>query len=425
MQVHISPGKVSGSIVAPASKSMMQRACAGALLHKGKTTIHNAGHSEDDMAALSIIQKLGATVREIDATTIEIISNGVEPSALSIHCGESGLAARLFTPIASLSKTPILIEGSGSLLKRPMELFADILPQLEVGLSDFEGHIPFTVSGPLQAKSLKVDGSVSSQFLSGLLFALSYCTEEAITIDVSQLKSKPYVDMTLEILEHFGKPIPHDNYHRFYIDPATFQKKDDVIISIEADWSSAAYWLVAGAINGEINLKGLNLESKQADKAILEVLKNANAQITAGEGGVQVRSSVLRSFEFDATDCPDLFPVLAILASACRGESSIIGMHRLFHKESNRAESICEMLQQLEVPFAIEDDALCVTGVQRLEGGVVDAYNDHRITMAAAIASVHSRRPIIINGCESVKKSYPDFFKDLNLLGIGCNFKDQ
>ncbi len=422
MQATIRPGRIFGTLAAPASKSMMQRACAAALLHKGKTTIYNQGTSDDDHAALEIIKNLGATIIH-QADRIEIISNGIEPVSLLINCGESGLAARLFTPIASLSNVPVIIEGKDSLLNRPMDQFGKILPQLEVTLSDFNDHVPFTVCGPLQPKSIKIDGSISSQFLSGLLFAYSYAAMEAVTIDVSGLKSRPYIDMTLQVLELFGKPIAHDNYHRFHIDPALFNVKEDVEINIEADWSSASYWLVAGAIRGSVTVTGLNIDSVQADMAILKVLEVVNADLMIGPGFVRVKSASLLPFEFDATDCPDLFPALAALASACHGESYIKGVHRLFHKESNRAESIAEMLMQFGIPFSMEDDTLCVTGVDNPDYTTIDSYHDHRIAMAAAVTAIRAKGPVLIEGAEVVNKSYPDFFKDLKFLGIESDLK--
>jgi 3-phosphoshikimate 1-carboxyvinyltransferase len=306
-----------------------------------------------------------------------------------------------------------------------MDSFAQILPHLGVILSDFEGHLPFTVYGPLRARSIKIDASVSSQFLSGLLFALSYCAEKEIVIETSALNSKPYVDMTLEMLKIAGKPIAHDNYEVFHINPILFSQKNELAFNIEGDWSNASYWLVAGAINGSVSLTGLNTGTSQADKVLLDVLRSANAAITIEEQLITVKSTELSAFEFDATHCPDLFPALAILATACDGESYISGVQRLFHKESNRAESICEMLQQFEVPFSIEDDTLCISGLKKLKSASIDSYNDHRIVMAASVAALHCNGPITITGAEAVNKSYPGFFSDLGFLGIEYSLKND
>ena len=420
MKVVIEQGSISGNVTAPPSKSMTQRAYAAALLHKGTSIINNPGHSDDEESALQVIRQLGAKIVSQTDTRIEITSNGVSPVSDTINCGESGLSARLFTPIAAISRQPISIEGTGTLLSRPMDGFLQVLKELNVALIGFNGYIPFTIRGPLQAKSFTVNASEGSQFLSGLLFAVSSCAKERVTIEVAGLESKPYIDLTLAVLTHFGKPITHKDYREFYIDPALFIQQDTVEINIEADWSSAAYLLVAGAIAGSITVQHLNITSRQADKAILDVLSNAGAGLIIDNSSITVNRSYLRAFDFDATHCPDLFPVLAILAACCSGESSMLGVHRLFHKESNRVESITEMLQDFAVPWSVEDDKLFITGVPHLHGTVIDSYHDHRIVMAAAVGALRAKGPVEISFAESVNKSYPGFFKDLILCGGNC-----
>jgi 3-phosphoshikimate 1-carboxyvinyltransferase len=424
MEVRVEPGNIGGTVTAPPSKSMTQRAYAAALLHRGKTIIHNAGNSDDELTALQIIQQLGATIISQMDGTIEITSNGVSPLSDHINCRQSGLSARLFTPIAALCEKEIKIEGEGSLLLRPVDGFGTILPELGVQLSGFNGFVPFSLKGPLQGKAIKIDGSDSSQILSGLLFALGACATVPATIEVSGLMSKPYIDMSLEVLAHFGKPITHDDYEVFYIDPAFFVHKETVEINIEADWSSAAYLLVAGAIAGDIAVQNISTASLQADRAILDVLTSTGAELVVDSDSISIKKTRLQPFEFDATHCPDLFPVLAILAACCKGESYIKGVHRLFHKESNRAESISEMLQDFDVPFSIEDDTLCITGVKKLQGTVINSFNDHRIVMAAAVGALCANGPVDILQSDAVNKSYPGFFQDLILCGGKCNFNE-
>ena len=421
MQVTINPGIIYGSITAPSSKSMTQRAYAAALLHKGTTIINNVGNSEDEKAALDIIKQLGATIEnEVGNvnTTQTVKSNGITPISNSINCGESGLATRLFTPIAALSNQPIRIEGKGSLLQRPMNDFKEILPLLNVSLSKFDGCVPFTVQGPIKPGNIKINASGSSQFLSGLLFALSDCAKETITIEVTELNSKPYIDLTLEILEHFGKPILRNNYKEFFINPVDFHDSENIEVNIEGDWSGAAFMLVAGAISGSVTIQNLKIDSKQADRAIMDVLQSAGADIIQNNGNIIVTRSQLNGFDFDATDCPDLFPVLSVLAACCKGESNIKGVHRIFHKESNRAESITEMLDCFDVPFSMEDDILRITGVKKLQGTVIDSYNDHRIVMAASIGALRAGSRVDITRAEAVNKSYPNFFSDLKHCGV-------
>lgn len=420
----IEPGRVSGTIVAPPSKSLTQRALAAALLHRGTTHIYNAGYAADEQAALRIIQQLGAVCTETKVgdqlRNITVVSSGVHPIADSIHCGESGLAARLFTPLAALGSKPVTVSGAGSLLSRPISGLADILPALGVTLTDFNGFLPYTVCGPLQAAPAVMNASGSSQLLSGVLFALAAGAHTSVTLEVTGLESKPYIDLTQHILAHFGMPFTHTDYKQFTIDPSVFKHTDPVEIAIEGDWSSASCLLVAGAIAGEMTVSNLNTASLQADRAILDVLQMAGANIGIAGNTVTAGRSSLKAFEFDASDSPDLFPALAVLAAFCRGESRIAGVHRLFHKESNRVESIAELLWSFGISFSVEEDALCVVGGERLNGTVIDAYNDHRIVMAAAICALRARSRTDIPGAEAVNKSFPGFFDAINSCGVRC-----
>ncbi|WP_276132146.1 3-phosphoshikimate 1-carboxyvinyltransferase [Polluticoccus soli] len=414
MQAAISPGNLFGDIQVPASKSMMQRVCAAALLHNGKTTIINPGMSDDDNAALNIIQALGADVEQLD-NRIEITSHGIFPKTDSIFCGESGLAARLFIPIAALSNKAIRIDGSGSLITRPLDLFTEVLPRMNVTVQHNSGKLPFVVQGPLQAKDIELDGSLSSQFLSGILFAAGYDLQEPINITVNELKSIPYIDLTLAVLKRFGYVIGHNGYKVFTIQPRV-NVPNEITIDIEGDWSSAAVLMVGAALTGAAKFSGLSINSQQADTAILQALNLAGAQVTV-DNTIEVKQGPLKGFEFDATHCPDLFPALAILASCCPGESRIHGVHRLIHKESNRIESISDMLEAFEVFHAVEDDALYIEGKRTFEPAKIFSHNDHRIAMAAAIGALRAYDTVYITNADSVNKSYPNFFTDLQKLG--------
>lgn len=418
MQVTVYPGAVNGSIDAPSSKSMTQRAYAAALLHKGTTIISHAGDSDDEAAALNAIEALGATIKGRTPDSIELYSNGVAPRSDAIYVGESGLAARLFVSIAALADEQLTITGSGTLLKRPLQGIEHTLKALNVNLLTANNFLPVTLQGPLAPVSLEVDGSGGSQLISGLLFALSYAVKEPVKLVVNKLTSKPYVDMTLQMLEQCGRPIVQKNYKEFIIDPDNFSIPTDLHLHVEGDWSGAANLLVAGAIAGNVTVSNLDTRSAQADRAIYTILKDAGADMTAAGQSVTVKSAKLRGFEYDATDSPDLFPILAILAANCRGDSRITGVHRLFNKESNRAESISEMLEAFNVPFSIEDDALCIEGVQQLRGTVIDSYADHRIAMATAVGALNASGPVDIQGADAVNKSYPGFFNALSLLGV-------
>lgn len=416
MKARIEPGAINGTIHIPPSKSITQRAYAAALLFAGTTLIHNAGHSADEEAALHIIQQLGATVVQGNNTTIT--SQGIAPTSDSINCGESGLAARLFAPIAALHHQPLTITGFGSLTRRPMEGFAETLTGLGVSLPHFTGYLPLTLQGPLKAQDITVNTSGSSQLLSGLLFALAAVATQPITINVHGLQSKPYVDLTLDVLSQFGRTITHHNYRTFHIDPASFTHESTRDFTVEGDWSSASCLLVAGAIAGEVTIPNLHTNSKQADRAIIEVLQQAGANLTTDAAGITTSRSALSAFEFDATNSPDLFPALAALASFCNGGSSIRGVHRLFHKESNRVESITEMLWRYGVTFSVEDDCLYIEGRERLQYCYIDGYKDHRIVMAAAVCALRAKGTVTISCADAVSKSYPDFFLHLQQCGV-------
>jgi 3-phosphoshikimate 1-carboxyvinyltransferase len=299
-----------------------------------------------------------------------------------------------------------------------MEGVANVLPLLGVTINDFKGHLPITVCGPMQALNVTVNTSGSSQLLSGLLFALCACATEPITINVIGLQSKPYIDLTLDVLGKFGRPVTHNRYRQFRIDPAAFDFATSREISIEADWSSASCLLVAGAIAGEVTIPNLYEQSRQADRAIISALQQAGADVRMTDNGVTVKRNQLLPFEVDATDCPDLFPALAALAAFCDGGSTIRGIHRLFDKESNRIESITEMLWRYEVNFSAEEDILYIEGRERVPYCYIDGYKDHRIVMAAAVCALRAKGAVTISHADAVNKSYPTFFEDLRSCGV-------
>ncbi len=410
----------------------MQRALAAALLAKGTTTILNPGHSNDDKAALEVIKALGAVVnREEDKLVIE--SNGVQPVTDEVNCGESGLGIRMFAPIIALSGKEIKITGEGSLLTRPMDFFDEILPQLGVTIKSNEGKLPLTLQGPLQLQNIEVDGSLSSQFLTGLLMAYgaspnssaggaSDSESSAITIKVRNLKSKPYIDLTLDVMKQFGLRIPENNNYEEFI----FHSDSSLIppaggggaaYTVEGDWSGAAFLLVAGAIAGPITVRGLDLSSTQADKAIIDALMAANAGIAMDAKGIQLHPVEMDAFYFDATDCPDLFPPLVALAAYCKGKTTIKGVSRLTHKESNRAVTLQDEFDKMGVTIDLNDDLIVIHGGGVVKGADVHSHHDHRIAMACSVAGLKADSEMVIEEAQAVKKSYPDFWNDLKSLG--------
>ena len=420
MIVKIHPSKISGSINAPASKSSMQRACAAALLSEGDTIISNPGKSNDDLAALDVIQKLGATIRKSNDDLI-ISSKGINPVSSEINCGESGLGLRMFAPIAALSSQEIILNGSGSLLQRPMNFFDEIFPLLQIQIQSNNGKLPIKIKGPLQPADITIDGSLSSQFLTGLLMAYAKACTMPVSIKVNDLKSKPYIDLTLQVMKLFGWDVKHRNYEEFYFDPKIPKVSPnggdlEGAFVVEGDWSGAAFLLVAGAVAGEIIVDGLNINSAQADKAILSALKMAGAKISVDDNKISVIQESLNPFHFDATDCPDLFPPLVVLTAYCNGTSSIKGVNRLTHKESNRAISLQEEFKKMGVEIKVSGNVMLITSNGRLNGAIVQSHHDHRIAMACAIAALKANGETTIHNAETINKSYPDFYDHLQKL---------
>lgn len=422
MQITISPSEVKGTITAPASKSAMQRACAAALLRGGKTVLHNPGVSNDDKAALAIITQLGAVVEKNEETVV-IESKGVKPVSHEINCGESGLSARMFTSVAALSQTPIAVTGSGSLVKRPFSFFTNVLPQLGVKCESNDGLLPLHIQGPLQPKNIEVDGSLSSQFLTGLLLAFGAANATDVTITVRNLNSKPYIDLTLQVMKDFGLPVPvNNNYASFYFAATTsVPPKEPLSYAVEGDWSGGAFLLVAGAVAGNIVVKGLDVFSTQADKAILQALMQSGANISIEESQIQVSKSRLKPFHFNATDCPDLFPPLVALAAYCDGTTVIEGVHRLTHKESNRALTLQEEFAKMGVEITFQEDFMLIKGGGKLSGAAVHSRHDHRIAMACAVAALGADSEVTIEESEAVNKSYPQFWEHLHRLNVQSN----
>ncbi|MGD0755140.1 MAG: 3-phosphoshikimate 1-carboxyvinyltransferase [Bacteroidales bacterium] len=411
MERYLEPSAIKGTINAPASKSMTQRAIAAALLADGQSIIHNPSYCDDSLAAMSIAVGLGARV-EPQVNELKINGSAIlkEPK---LNCGESGLAIRMFSPIAALYPAEITMVGANSLKKRPMFMIEAALNQLGVKCTSSGGFLPLVIQGPLAGGKCEIDGSVSSQLLTGLLMALPLAARNS-EIKVNNLKSKPYIDMTIQILKSFGINVENNDYTLFHIQGN--QKYIPHNYTVEGDWSGGAFLLVAGAINGELSVKGLRRDSMQSDMSIINALENAGANIITGEDQIEITKSELKAFEFNATESPDLFPPLVALASYCEGISTIKGVSRLIYKESDRAKALKEEFGKMKVKIEINDDVMHVTG-GRPQGARVESHDDHRIAMALAVASLGATGRVSIRDSQCVAKSYPVFFDDLRHLG--------
>ena len=411
MERAVAPSYVSGQVKAPPSKSMTQRAIAAAMLSEGQSVIMNPSYCDDSLAAMSIAVGLGARV-EPELSEMKI-TGFRELKEKKLNCGESGLAIRMFSPIAALFPEEIIITGAGSLKKRPMYIIGEALNQLGVRCITTDGFLPLTIQGPMKGGYCEIDGSISSQVLTGLLISLPLADDDSI-IKVNNLKSKPYVDMTLNILKDFGIIVSNEDYMLFKITGR--QKYVARKYEVESDWSGGAFLLVAGAINGGLNVSGLRPESYQSDAGILKALKMAGADLKIHDTYIRTLKSALKAFEFDATESPDLFPPLVALASYCKGTSRIKGTSRLKYKESDRASTIVEEFGKMNIKIDLQDDQMLVTG-GTVRGARVNSHEDHRIAMAEAIAALGATDEVFIKDSHCVAKSYPGFFDDLRKLG--------
>jgi 3-phosphoshikimate 1-carboxyvinyltransferase len=414
----IKPSTIKGSVTAPASKSMMQRAIAAALLVEGTTKILNPTYCNDSLAALRVIEALGAKVtRGKDEVIVRGGMNLTGPGTI-LNCGESGLAIRMFSPIAALWSGELTLTGEGSLLSRPVSMMEEPLKELGVRVTTTNGCPPLKVKGPLLGGEAEVDGSVSSQFLTGLLMALPKAAKDS-RLTVTNLKSMPYIDMTLGLFQAFGVQVRHTNYEMFFIKGSQTYACQKGEYWVEGDWSGVSFLLAAGAVGavaGSVTVTGVDTTSPQADRKIIDALAAAGALVEMTGNTVSVSKGKLKGFQFDATHCPDLFPPLAVLACNCEATTVITGVERLVHKESNRAMALEKELSSLGAIIRIDGNRMEIKGA-KLKGGVIDSHNDHRIAMAAAIAAINAQGAVTIRGDECVAKSYPDFFEDLKKIG--------
>ncbi len=446
MQVKVEKGEVSGMVSVPSSKSILQRYIIAALLAEGVTELQNVSHCDDTLACLAAVEALGAEPlkdsKPFRGLQIKGCSGKINSSAVTIHCGESGLALRMLASVSSLSENKITLTGKGSLLNRPVDFFEKVFPLLNIKCNSQNGFLPLEIQGPPTFKNISVDGSLSSQFLSGLLMIFPFAKEDHV-IEVKNLKSKQYIDLTLQVIAAFGIKIENDNYKKFFIKGNQTYKACNA--TIEGDWSAASFLLVAGATAGSVTVENISADSLQPDKAIIDVLKSAGARISSNKNSLTVQSpnfqfpisffqppssnlkpetsnlklqtSNLKPFSFDATDCPDLFPPLVALAVQCKGTSEITGVERLIHKESNRALALQQEFSKLnENLISIEGNKMIIKGGLKLKSAVCDSHNDHRIAMALAVTALNVEGGIQIKGYEAVNKSYPEFFTHIEKL---------
>lgn len=414
MDLKITPHTLCGEVTVPPSKSAAHRLIIAAALAEGTTRITNVSYSKDITATIEAMRALGADIR-IQGDTV-LVSGIVEPpESAVVDCCESGSTLRFLIPVACALGVKCTFLGRAKLPVRPITPYIEELPKHGVTL-DFSAaktgeFLPCTVSGKLTSGEFRIDGGISSQFITGLMLALPLLGGDSRITLTSRLESRPYVDITRSCIEQFGGSVVESDCGFEISGGQRLTAQNE--ISVEGDYSQAAFFYVANALSAQnndgecVNIKGLNVNSFQGDKKIVEICEKI---VYNNNGG-------LKPFDLDCSDIPDLVPVLAVLGTFCGGTSYIRGAARLRIKECDRLAAVSHDLNLLGARITEKPDGLVIEGVKSLHGGVVDGFTDHRIPMAMAIASTRCTEPVIITGAECVSKSYPDFFDVFKSLG--------
>lgn len=414
-KVTIRPSKLKGSVRVPSSKSISHRAVICAGLSQGTSRIRNINFSQDIDATIGAMKSLGVQAEKGDLSLV--IRGAGKPEVLeeNIDCFESGSTLRFLIPVAALTGKKVVFSGRGELVNRPLGPYYSIFDEKGVKYSTEGGRLPLTVEGRLTPGEYRIRGDVSSQFISGLLFALPLLDGDSKIIITSELESKGYVDLTVDMLKRFSVDVDNLGYREFRIKGNQIYKAVDC--SVEGDFSQAAFWLVAGTLGADIECLGLNLASLQGDKAILEIIQSMGGRIELGADSAKAVPSKTRGIILDASECPDLVPVVTVLAALSEGTTEIVNASRLRIKECDRLKAICTELNRIGADIEEKDDGLVIRGKSRLMGGTAHSWGDHRIAMSLAVASTRCSEPVVIEGSSSVRKSYPEFWNHFRMLG--------
>ena len=385
-----------GIIKIPPSKSIAHRAiiCAG-LCRNDKSIIENISDSEDITATLNCMKALKAGIETLD-------------------CGESGSTLRFLIPIAAAVTGEAVFCGRGRLMERPLTPYIEELDKKGVKIVGTNSSLK--LKGRLQPGKFTLSGDISSQFVSGLLFALPLLNGDSEIEIITPLQSAPYVDLTVDVMKKFGVSVKTEGCKKFYIKGG--QNYKPCSFHVEGDYSQAAFFLVAGALGAKCECVGLDKESLQGDKKIIDILERCGAKITeTANGGITAAAEYLKPVTVDVSDIPDLVPPLAALFSFCNGVSHIENAGRLRYKESDRLSAVTQQLNAIGCDVFEGNDKLTIIGKKSITGGRAESQNDHRIAMAVAVASIKSKNPVFLWDYECVKKSYPGFWQDF--LGEG------
>lgn len=437
------------SIKAPASKSHAQRAIIASCLAKGVSNLYGYTPCNDTDKALDLAKKFGVQVKyKSKRGHLSIKSPGSNAislefakskSPLTFNAGESGLLSKLIIPISGhlSASRKITITGKGTLMKREYKGIDEVMEKMGVSFQTTDGYLPGKITGSLKGGTIQISGKGGSQLVSGLLMALPLCVESS-KIELESPTSKPYIDLTLKTMRDFNLKVTNNNYTQFIL-PGRQRYRKKIFYQIQGDWSSAALIMVGSAISKPLTIKNLEINSLQGDEKILDVLKLAGVEFEVYEGPkylimcgdvpcafrdnpddedscvgrIEIKESKLplKSFEFDATDSPDLFPPLVVLALNCEGESRIKGINRLYNKESNRAETLFSEFTKLGADIDIQGDYMIIKG-GKLHGGYCNTHGDHRIAMALCIAALNIDEPVFLDNMACISKSYPRFINN-------------
>ncbi|NLL56303.1 MAG: 3-phosphoshikimate 1-carboxyvinyltransferase [Clostridiales bacterium] len=413
MQVVLKKAFLQGEVDIIMSKSYAHRLLILSALSDNSTKIVGRSDAQDILATISCLKALGAEIIDTyDGYLVHPITNAAKYSVC--NAGESGSTLRFLLPVSAIFNCQCQFEVTGRLSKRPLE---DLANALIAGGVEVTKTAPYKVSGKLKSGEYTIRGDISSQYISGLMFALPLLEGDSKIIIEGNLASKSYIDITLDAINKFGVDIEETHYGYFikggqrYISPKE--------VKVECDWSNGAFFLAAGAINGDMLVKGLDISSKQGDKEIYNILRKMGADITSVHKGIRVKKSKLKAIEIDADNIPDLVPIISVLCSYASNTSVIKNVERLRYKESDRIESTIKMMSSLGIQIGYNGN-LNVQGGKVL-GGTVDGYNDHRIVMSASIAALNARGETLITTAKAVQKSYPNFFSEYKALGGQVN----
>ena len=418
--VKFSPFIPSGTVNVPPSKSDVHRAIICAAMANGVSRISPVALSNDIKATIGCIKALGAeAVLENNVLTVDGTNIYKNKTAL-LDCGESGSTLRFFIPIAAVGNVNATFVGKGKLPQRPIGIFTEALPKAGT-VCKTEGGLPLEIKGQLKSGIFEIPGNVSSQFITGLLLALPILEGDSEIVLTSPLESVGYIAMTIRTMKQFGVNIQATE-NGWHIKGGQTYKSCNY--TTDGDWSQAAFFMVLGAIGGKVTVKGVAKDSTQGDKKCAEILAEFGAKVTQRDNEVTVEKGDLKAITIDASQIPDLVPVLSVCAAFAEGTTKIINAERLRIKECDRLKATAELLNNLGGKVKELSDGLEITGVSSLKGGNVNGYNDHRIVMSAAVCAARSDEDITATFAMSINKSYPDFYIDYNSIGGKANVLD-